>query len=282
MLVLRHRRSARAARACGTPGADDVLRIWPSARGSTRRNVLSPAVPFALKPGLDVQAVRVQVRRVRAVRHVDVPGKAARVDERRPGCPRRTRGSGRRSVRPFGASCTACPRPSASGRTRPRALPGRCSNGSGAGPFGTRLRFGPRWLRSVTRRRSSPRMRIVGPGLDPLKLNSGVNRLPGDVARGGCALPTMLQRERLVWPLGRPPDPRFGPVLGVHASPRFGDGLGGRRLRRLRPLPRAGRLRGRRAAAGWRRQAPRRPRRPVAAVHAASKGAVVPSRCRSI
>jgi hypothetical protein len=45
---------------------------------------------------------------------------------------------------------------------------------------------------------SSPRIRIVGPGLDPLKLNSGVNRLPGDVARGGWALPTTCSASD--WP----------------------------------------------------------------------------------
>ena len=56
-------------------------RISQSPLGSTRRNVLSPCVPFGIGSRLHVHAVRVQVRGVRTVRHVRGAGEAARVHE---------------------------------------------------------------------------------------------------------------------------------------------------------------------------------------------------------
>ena len=84
-------------------------------------------------------------------------------------------------------------------------------------------------------------MRMVGPGLDAVE----AEKRREAVARRGRArrvrIADDIQRQRLVRPVGRPPDPRLGPVLDAHrreVDDRFGRGRPGR----LRTLPGTGAL----------------------------------------
>ena len=99
-------------------------------------------------------------------------------------------------------------------------------------------------FRSFTRRTASPRVRIVGPGLAPLKLKSGVNRLPGETARGTCRFPTICSVSGC---------PGHSSGRHTHGSDQsstrivagFATRIRRRRLRRALSLSRSWRLRGR-------------------------------------
>ena len=78
--------SASPTRSCGArpsahPESVDDLRVWPSACGRMRRKRVVADRAVRVDAGIDVQPVRVQVRRVRPVRHVHVAREAAGVDE---------------------------------------------------------------------------------------------------------------------------------------------------------------------------------------------------------
>ena len=206
-----------------------------------RQNAKERVVPLRairIRSRLDVHAVRVQVRRVRSMRHVCGSGKAARVHERGWNVmkevvevfedPRRRRGAFRALGLRYRAECGLEIGGRNLERIRRRTFRHlsviRAEHVSHLHP---QQRIAPR----ANRR---PRARAV----EAVERREPVARC--DRARQ-MAVAHDLQRQRLSRPLLRPPDPRLRPIFDAQRR-GIRDRLRSGRLRRARALPRSRRL----------------------------------------
>ena len=191
-----------------------------------------------VEPGFDVQAVRVQIRRVRSVRDVHVTAETARLDQLdRAALEELVEVTeDRASVRRGGAGV---PHVLLHPAERGIEHVGTDFEGIGCGALGYAAQVRSEVIPDRYAKTLVAAHADRGAGTGAVEAEQRREAIAGRRGARRMRVADDVDRERLVGPVGRTPDPRLRPVLGDHRR-RVCDVLGCGRLRRLWTLPRTG------------------------------------------